>query len=102
LRRGKLPRRHPELTLPRSKAPEGWRSPRRFAFAGPLEFPPGFGLRQPSAAFARFHRAIRVHPWLEIQTPIAPIGHLIAARLVVSPSSKAMQPAAKGIRGSVK
>jgi hypothetical protein len=37
--------------LLRSKAPEGWRTPRRFAFAEYSEFPPSLGLRRPSAAF---------------------------------------------------
>jgi hypothetical protein len=46
-----LPRRHPELTLPRSKAPEGWRSPRRFAFAGPLGISARFWT---AAALCRF------------------------------------------------
>jgi hypothetical protein len=56
--------------LPRSKAPEGWRTPRRFAFAGPHRISARFWT---AAALCRFfntsilrqfkhHKAPIVHP----------------------------------------
>ena len=53
--------RHPACSTSPSKAPEGWRSPRRFAWFGcHRSTRQRLGLRRPSAAFLRSHQNIRV------------------------------------------
>src|SRR4051812_24715690 len=44
-----------------AKAPGGWRTPKAPPQPGPAEPPPGFGVRQPSAALASVAQAIS--PW---------------------------------------
>ena len=53
--RAPLPLRHSDWQLPRSKAPEGWRTPRRFAFGGPL------------LISARFWTAVALHRFSHVR-----------------------------------
>jgi hypothetical protein len=50
---------HSDWQLPRSKVPEGWRTPRRFAFAGPLRISARFWT---AAALRRFSTAPSRNP----------------------------------------